>query len=249
VKGHAIVIGASSGIGAAVAKEATARGYSVSALSRRPARPGAVARSIPCDVTDDAKLGAALDRALSEGGDPAALVYCAGAPVVGKTLAVPEAVARDAFEVNFWGLERAVRRVYPRMRDRGEGSIVALLSIAGLRAVPYEAHYGASKAAAARWLDCLALEAERERIRVAYLAPGYVPTGFLERSGWHGLSPESVAGSGVTPEDVARAALDLVDGHRTSAVLGWRENAITLADRLLPGAYDRVLARRMRRSR
>jgi short-subunit dehydrogenase len=238
-------VGASSGLGAAVAVEATRRGYEVTALARRGAR--GVARSIPCDVTSDAAVEAALKRAREEGGEPDALVYCAGTPLVGKTLEVPGAAAREAFEVNFWGLERVVRGVYPRMLGRG-GSIVALLSIAGLRAVPYEAHYGASKAAAARWLDCLALEAEPHGVRVAYLAPGYVPTGFLERSGWHGLAPADVKGSNVTREDVAIATCDLLEGRRSRAVLGWRENAITLSDRVAPGIYDRLLRRRMRRS-
>jgi short-subunit dehydrogenase len=246
VKGHAIVVGASSGLGAAVAKELTARGYSVSALARRNGPPG-VARSIPCDVTDDASVIDAFRGATAGGGDPDAVVYCAGEPVVGRTLAVPGELARRAFEVNFWGLERVVRSAYPALKARGGGAIVALLSIAGIRAVPFEAHYGASKAAAARFLESLALEAEPDGIHVSYLAPGYIPTGFLERSGFHGLeAPLTTSGSNVTPEDVARATADLVQGKRNRAVLGWRESAITLADRVAPGAYDRLLRRRMR---
>lgn len=247
MKGHAIVVGASSGLGAAVAKELTRRGFSVSALARRNGPPG-VARSVACDVTDDGSVIEAVRSAIEGGGDPDALVYCAGEPLVGRTLAVPAELARRAFEVNFWGLERVVRRVYPALRARGGGSIVALLSIAGVRAVPFEAHYGASKAAAARYLEALALEAEAEGVHVAYLAPGYIPTGFLERSGFHGLeAPLTTSSSNVSPEDVARAAADLVLGKRSRSVLGWRENAITLADRVAPGAYDRLLRRRMAR--
>ena len=56
------------------------------------------------------------------------------------------------------------------------------------------------------------------------------------------------SGSGVTADDVAQTVCAIVEGRRASTVLGWRESAITLADRLVPGAYDRLLARRMRRN-
>ena len=248
MKRHAIVVGASSGIGAAIVTELMDAGWDVSALARRTGAPAAT-RWIPCDVTDDASVARAVAEALAGGGTPSALIYSAGMGVAGRTLEVPEASSRAAFEVNFWGVERVVRHVHPVMTAAGSGSIVVVLSIAALRAVPFEAHYGASKAACARWLDCLALESEASGVRVRYLAPGYVPTGFLERAGWHGLDVPAVAGSGVTAVDVARAVVAVAEGRRSRTVFGWRENAISMVDRLLPGAYDRVLRARVRRAR
>lgn len=248
---EAIVVGASSGIGAAVVAELAGAGWNVSALARRKGDAPA-ARWIRCDVTDSASVEAALAEAIGEGTNaraPQALVYSAGVAAMGRTLAIPEEAARKVFEVNFWGVERVVRRVLPAMHAAKGGSIVVVSSIAGVRAVPFEAHYGAAKAACVRWLECLALECEGTGVRVGYLAPGYVPTGFLERGTWHGVEPPTVAGSGVTAADVARAAVAIAEGKRSRAVFGWRENAIALMDRALPGAYDRVLRRRVRRAR
>jgi len=243
---HALVFGASSGIGKAIVAELSERGWSVSALARRTGVAHA-ARSLACDVTDDASVADAVAAATAAGGEPSLVVYSAGAGVAGRTTAVPAEVAREAFEVNFWGMERVVRHVYPPMARRRAGSIVLVSSIAALRAVPYEAHYAASKAASARFIECLALEAEEHGVHVAWVAPGYVPTGFLERSGWYGIDRPVVSGSGVTPGDVAREVVASVEGRRHRTLLGWRENAIALADRVLPGAYDRLLRARMRR--
>ena len=245
---HAIVVGASSGIGAAIVTELTRSGWSVSALARRTGEAPAE-RWIPCDVSDQGSVDDAIARCLAEGGTPRAVVYSAGSPAMGRTLDVPEAARREAFEVNFWGLERIVRGVYPAMAQAGSGTIVAVSSIAALRPVPFESYYAASKAAAARWLGCFAPEAALAGVRIRIVAPGYIPTGFLERGGWHGMSVPTGSGSGVTAEDVARTVCALVEGRRAPTVLGWRETAITLADRLVPGAYDRLLDRRMRKKR
>lgn len=246
--GHAIVVGGSSGIGAAIVTELARVGWSVSALARRVGEAPA-ARWIACDVSVQGSVDDAIARCLSLGGTPRAVVYCAGSPAMGRTLDVPEAARREAFEVNFWGLERIVRGVYPAMTQAGGGTIVAVSSIAALRAVPFESYYAASKAAAARWLGCFASEAALAGVRCRIVAPGYVPTGFLERGGWYGMAVPAGSGSGVTAEDVARTVCALVEGRRARTVLGWRETAITLADRLIPGAYDRLLDRRMRRQR
>src|SRR5262249_17948017 len=155
-----------------------------------------------CDVTKAEELERALEAAArdADGGAPDVLVYAAGIAAMGRAVAVPPADARAVFEVSFWGLERAVRAVYPAMSRRGAGAIVAILSLAGVRAVPFEAHYGAAKAAAARYLEALALEAAQAGVRVGFLAPGLVETGFLERATWHGMVPPRVRGSGVTAD-------------------------------------------------
>ena len=246
--GHAIVVGASSGIGAAIVTHLTRAGWSVSALARRSGEAPAE-RWIPCDVSNQDSVDDAIARCLALGGTPRAVVYSAGSPAMGRTLDVPEAARREAFEVNFWGLERIVRGVYPAMARAGSGTIVAVSSIAALRPVPFESYYAASKAAAARWLGCFAMEAALAGVRVRIVAPGYIRTGFLERGGWHGMSVPAGSGSGVTVEDVARAVCAIVEGRRARTVIGWREIAITVVDRLVPGAYDRLLVRRMRHRR
>jgi short-subunit dehydrogenase len=247
-KRHAIVVGASSGFGAATGAALRRSRWIVTGISRRPAAQGSADQTLSCDVTDPAALQGALDQAETSQGPARALVWCAGTPVMGRTLEVPVAAAREAFETTFWAMQTAVRAVVPGMVTRGQGAVLVVLSIAALRAVPHEAYYGAAKAAAARWLECLAHEVEPQGVAVKLLYPGFVDTGFLERGGWWGMaSPPHVRGSGVAVDDVARAACELLEGRGSRRVLGWRERAIVLGDRVAPGLYDRVLRLRGRR--
>ncbi len=132
--------------------------------------------------------------------------------------------------------ERAART------ERRRGAILGVSSLVALRPVPHEAHYAASKAAAARYLGCLAFEAARVGVRVKVLHVGYVATGFAERGGWFGMrAPAGDRGSSVQPEDVAEAAMRLLASGRTEALLGWKERAIALGDRIFPELYDRWL--------
>jgi len=238
------VVGASAILGQAVARRLGDEGFTVVGLSRRSPPEGTVRLHVPCDVTDPGSVRGAVEAAVHAHGPPLVLVYAAGEPAMGRTFDVPADAARRAFEVNFWGLEAVVRAAVPEMRAQG-GTVVAMLSLAAHRAVPYEAYYAASKAAALRWLDCLAVEVAPLGIEVRHLSPGFIDTGFLERGGWYGMSPPVVHGSGVTPEQVAAEVLGLVNGGR-SRVVGWRERGIVWADRLLPGAYDAWLRARRR---
>lgn len=247
MKHHAVVVGASSGLGAAIGVELRTRGWAVSGISRHTPPADAVDRAYACDARDGHAMAAALFEVTQALGTPLAFVWCAGVPVMGRTLAVPPDAAREAFDTSFWAMERGVRAVLPGMLQHRRGTVLAILSLAALRAVPYEAYYAASKAAAARWLECVAHEVEGRGVRIKCLYPGYVDTGFFERGGWWGLSePPRVRGSAVTPAQVARAAADLLDGSRARAVVGWRERVIVAADRLAPGLYDRVLRWRRR---
>lgn len=240
---HAVVVGASSKIALAIAGALAERGLVLTGLSRTPPAGAPFARTLKCDAGSPLSLEEALLTA-SEDRPIDVLIYAAGAPAMGITTAVPESVAREAFEVGFWGLDRAVRTVVPGMMNRRRGAVLAVLSIAALRAVPHEAYYAATKAAAARYLECVAYETRKAGVSMHYVAPGFIDTGFFASGGWFGMAPPRVNGSGVTPQDVAAAAMELLGGADAGRVIGWRERAIVLADRVAPGLYDRWLARR-----
>jgi short-subunit dehydrogenase len=238
---HAIVVGASSGIGLSVAAALRARGHAVSNLARRRAPGGAVDASYACDVTSSEQVTSAVAQAIAVHGPCDVLVYASGVGAMGRTTAIPEEDARRCFEVNFWGLDRVVRATLPAMMDRRRGSILAISSLVALRAVPFEAYYAASKAAVTRYLGCLAHEARKGNVRVQALHIGLIDTGFFERGGWHGMDVPRVKGSGVTPSDVAEATLRLLDSGSETALLGWKERVIALGDRFAPTMYDRLL--------
>jgi short-subunit dehydrogenase len=236
MSGHALVVGATSGIGAEVARLLDATGWRVSRFGRSAAGPGAFA----CDVTDRRSVGAAFAAATVALGEPRALVYSAGAGVFGPTAAIPEADARACMDAGFWGMDACVREVLPAFERRGSGTVVGVLSVVAMIGVAHEAYYAASKAAAQRYLDCLRVELEPGGVRVRYVCPGYVPTGFRERARWFGVDrPPPVQGSGVTAADVAASVVRAVEGHEVNPVLGWRERLVTTAGRVAPGLYER----------
>jgi short-subunit dehydrogenase len=234
------VVGASSALGGATATRLRKERFAVVSLSRTEPAPGVADTHVRCDVTDLAEVERAVASALAIHGAPSVVVYAAGQAAMGVTFTVPMDMARRAFAVNFWGLDAVVRGVLPAMHAAGGGTIVAILSLAAHRAITHEAYYSASKAAALRWLDCVALEAHPLGVHIKHLSPGFIDTGFFDRGGWHGMNAPPVRGSGVTPDDVAEEVWSLTRGKRSS-VIGWRERAIVLADRLSPGAYDALV--------
>lgn len=241
MKPHAIVVGASSGLGAAIGEALRARGHVVSNLSRHAAPSTAADASFPCDVTRDADVRRAVAACTEQHGPCEVVVYSSGAPAMGRTLDVPAEAARACFEVNVWGLDHVVRATLPGMMDRRRGVLLLVSSIVALRAVPHEAYYAASKAAAARYAGCLAHEARKASVHVKSLHVGLVDTGFFQRGGWWGMQVPNAKGSGVTPQDVAREALVLIDSGDDERVVGWKEKLIALGDRIAPSLYNRLL--------
>lgn len=238
---HAIVVGGSSGLGAAIGEALRARGVVVSNLSRRAAASNAADASFPCDVTRDADVQRAVSECAQRHGPCDVVVYASGAPAMGRTLDVPTEAARACFEVNVWGFDRVVRATLPGMVQRGHGAVLLVSSIVALRAVPHETYYAASKAAAARYAGCLAHEARKAGVHVKSLHVGLVETGFFQRGGWWGMQVPNAKGSGVTPQDVAHEALALLDSGDDERIVGWKEKVIALGDRIAPTLYDRLL--------
>jgi short-subunit dehydrogenase len=236
---HALVVGASSGIGLSIARRLKRAGFVVTSLARRMPPADAVDEALCCDVLDADRMIESIRKLKEKHGAPKAVVYSAGCPVMGATLSVPETEARRAFDVNFWGLDRVAKAVIPEMRTHGGGIILAVLSIAGICPPPFEAYYSASKAAAAAYLRSLSLETRQDNVRLKWLAPGYVDTGFLERGNWFGMPAFQVRGSGVTPDEIAEAALSLLHGGPDFRIIGWKERCLALAERISPSLSKR----------
>jgi short-subunit dehydrogenase len=231
---HAVVIGASSGIGLSIARKLKSSGFFVSGLSRRAPSADAVDTSMICDVLDPEGLSRCLCELKEQHGTPEVVVYSAGYPVMGKSLSVPENEGRRTFEIHFWGLDRVIRAALPDMQARRRGTILAVLSISAHIAPPYEAYYAASKSAAAAYLRSVALEAGHYGVRLKWLAPGYIDTGFLEKGHWFGMSVPTIRGSGVTPEQIGEWAFRMIQGGPDFRIIGWRERFLALGEKLAP---------------
>jgi NADP-dependent 3-hydroxy acid dehydrogenase YdfG len=145
-----LVTGASSGIGAAVARELAGQGFSVFGTIRRPDDAAALAAAgavpVRMDVTDGPSIAAAradVERAL-EGRPLAGLVNNAGIPAAGPLELLPLAELRRVLEVNLIGAVAVTQAFLPLLRI-SRGRIVNISSIAGRAAMPFVGPYAASK--------------------------------------------------------------------------------------------------------
>jgi NADP-dependent 3-hydroxy acid dehydrogenase YdfG len=151
----ALITGASSGIGEAIARHLIVDGYKVYAGARRVDRMlplSALGASVlALDVTDDASMIAAIAKIQAEAGRLDVLVNNAGYGSFGSLEEVPIEEGRRQFDVNVFGLARLTQLVIPMMRERRAGSIVNISSIGGKIYEPFGSWYHATKFAAWNW--------------------------------------------------------------------------------------------------
>lgn len=191
----ALVTGASSGMGKAIAKRLIGDGYQVYVAARSVDRMAELvrlgARPLRMDVSRDAEIVAGVETILSQAGGVDVLVNNAGFGLYGPVEEVSMDEARYQFEVNLFGAARLTQLLLPAMRARGSGSIVNITSMGGKIYTVLGAWYHATKHALEGWSDSLRLELEPFGIRVVIIEPGLIETGFgdaagrgmLERSG------------------------------------------------------------------
>jgi NAD(P)-dependent dehydrogenase (short-subunit alcohol dehydrogenase family) len=176
----ALVTGASSGIGKAIAERLVTAGYKVYGTSRRGATPGPRPfEMLSLDVTSDASVEAAVNALLRSEGRIDLLVNNAGfsiAPAGGEESSIGQ--ARAIFDTNFFGIVRMTRAVVPHMRHQGGGRIVNIGSVLGFLPAPYMALYAATKHALEGYSESLDHEVRTRGIRVSVIEPAYTKTHF-----------------------------------------------------------------------
>ena len=177
----AIVTGASSGLGAGVARELAAAGAKVAVVARRRERLDELAAEIggvavECDLADAAQVDRVVPAVVEQLGAPSILVNAAGTI---EAVVPAEEEALDAIErtlaINLVAPLRLSQAVFPHLRDHGGGAIVHVSSISGQVGIPGipQAAYAASKAGLSGLTTELAVQWARHSIRVNTVAPGF----------------------------------------------------------------------------
>ena len=238
----AIVTGAGSGIGRAIALRLGHDGFTVVVLDLDTAAAGAVAGELAdlglegaafggVDVSDRAQVDAAVERVRTEVGRPVVLVNNAGIPGFKAFLDITDEKWDRIMEVNVNGPFYFAQAVVPDMIEAGWGRIVNISSSSAQSGQPYMVHYVTSKAALIGFTKALALELAPRGITVNTIPPGFVDTPMLRESEQRGLLGGSVDDNAErtpvrragTPEDIAHACSFLVsDGasYVTGQVIG-----------------------------
>lgn len=253
-----LITGASSGIGAALAREFARHGHALMLTARREAELDALADSIAgsgrprpdviaADIGTSEGIARLAAEAQARGLSVSILVNNAGFGLLGEAAALDLAQQLAMVDLNARALTDLTLRFVPDI-VRHKGGILNVASIAGFLPGPGMAVYHASKAFAVSFSEAMHQELKDDGVRVCALCPGPVPTQFFARAGIpRGYFPSFLAR---TAEDVAREGYEgFMGGHRI-VVPGFANRVITLLPRLLPrGLIAGYSAWRWRRSR
>lgn len=241
VEGSAIVIGASSGIGRALALRLARAGYGLGLTGRRVAlletlrdEIGAGARVKEMDVADTARARARLEELIAEMGGADLIVVNAGTGAVNPDLAWER--EEPAIRVNAHGFAAMANVAMRHFLARGRGHLVGISSLNALRGSRYAPAYGASKAFVSNYLEALWYYVARLGLPIAVtdIQPGFVDTAMTRdqpRKFW-------VA----SPEAAAEQIYDAIRRRRKRAVVTRRWVVMAWLMRVLPHwAYKRIV--------
>lgn len=246
-----LITGASSGIGAAAAREFACTGARLALTARRVERLEALAHElgpaalpVPADLTRRNERERLVAETLAYFGQIDVLINNAGLGRLGwlETLTVEEIEAQ--VNVNLLALMDLTRLVLPTMLARRSGHIVNIASLAGHIGSPTYAVYCATKFGVRGFSEALQREVTPFGVRVSLISPGGIAgTEFGERAGLQrrtrlttprGLQP--------TAEDVARAVAGVVRQPRREVILPWLLRVAVWINRVFPTLTDWVVA-------
>ncbi|MDR2852679.1 MAG: SDR family oxidoreductase [Burkholderiaceae bacterium] len=239
------ITGASSGIGQALAGRFYQAGYRLALSARRTdeiqnwaqARQWASDRYqiYGADVAQIDSIAAAGLACIENQGVPEVVIANAGIGIVMNTAkrADLDTMART-FAINTVGLAATFHPFVQPMRERGSGRLVSIASVAGMRGLPKNGAYSASKAAAINYSESLRIELRHTGVKVLTICPGYIDTPLTRGSRY----PMPFL---MRAEDFAEQAFKRIEAGRGYSVIPWQMGIVARIMRVLPNAiYDRA---------
>ena len=242
----AVVTGASSGIGAAIARELAGRGYGVALVARSADKlatladelsgAGVRAEALPADLTSPADRAALPGRIAELGLEPIALVNNAGFSTVGPVHNADVERELELVELDVAAVADLCTRFLPGMIERGRGALLNVASTAAFQPLPGQAAYSAAKAFVLVYTQSIAGELRGSGVTATALCPGPVHTGFGAAAGFEpGEAESSLPGFlWVDVREVARSAVDAMDKGRLVAIPGLVNRATSVLAQLTP---------------
>jgi NAD(P)-dependent dehydrogenase (short-subunit alcohol dehydrogenase family) len=249
---NVFVTGASSGIGAALARTYAAQGATLGLFARRPVPPAELTAHLHdgCyawyagDVRDAAALRVAAEDFVVRFGLPDIVIANAGISIGTSSEHVADiATFREVLETNVLGILDTFQPFVSAMIAARRGRLVGIASIAGFRGLPGAGAYSASKAAAISYLESLRVELAGSGVKVITICPGFIATPMTANNPY----PMPFL---LTPDHAARLIVRAIARGRRFYVLPWQMAWLGRLLRMLPRpAYDKVLAKRPRKPR
>ncbi len=240
----AVVTGASSGIGAEIARLLAGRGDLCILLARREDRLQALAKELggeaeTCDVSDRAAVESAAARILLR--HPRIDVLVNNAGISGRTSFAegdPEVIVQ-LIRINYLGAVWCLRAFLQGLRAAAPSDVVNIVSVSGVVAGPPSGPYSASKHAQLAFSRTIAAELRGEGIRVHTVKPGFTETEGFPQSWLPGPARRVVIG----PRDVAAHVLRSLEEGRGETTVPWYYGPVAPLQDMLPNVFTRVLSR------
>jgi decaprenylphospho-beta-D-erythro-pentofuranosid-2-ulose 2-reductase len=233
-----VVLGATKGMGRALARQLAERGDELFLLGRDPEDLERSARDLEarghqpqigvglCDLAETSSFGAALDAAWQNLGRVEAVIVTAGLFATQAELEADEAVVEKLLSIDFTNTVVFCEFARKRLLGQGGGKLCVLTSVAGDRGRKPVAIYGAAKAGLSRYLEALDHKYRSEGLITIDIKPGFVKTGMTA-----GLKPPPFAGE---PDQVARRVIKALDRGEPLVYAPWPWRFVMLVIRWLP---------------
>ena len=182
------ITGASSGIGKALAIKFAQEGWKVAASARREKllvslntiNPNIY--SFPLDVTSLEKTRVVFQEILSKLNQINLCIFSTGIYDPKKEREINEEQMRNVMEVNFFGTVNCIKSVEKYFKEKKEGHISIVSSVAGYRGLPNATGYGASKAALINLTESLYFDFKKHKVRVSLISPGFIKTPMTDKN-------------------------------------------------------------------
>ena len=246
-----IITGTSGGLGQALAERYAAQGATLGLIARREAelkqlaaRLNSPSRIYPLDVRDAVGLAAAASDFMSHHGCPDVVIANAGVSF-GTLTEYAEDVQtfQDVLDINVMGMVKTFQPFVAKMRDKRQGILVGIASVAGYRGLPGAGAYSASKAAAISYLESLRVELRRCGVTVITICPGFIATPMTAKN------PYSMPFL-MSANTAARKIVSIIESRRTFTVIPWQMALVARVLNVLPNwLYDRLFAGATRKPR
>ncbi len=245
------ITGASSGIGAALARHYAGQGATLGLAARRLDALEALAAGLPgthyvypLDVTNAEALAEAAKDFIARAGTPDIVIANAGISVGTLTEEAADNFAfRRVMETNVLGMVHTFQPFMTAMLRHGNARLVGIASVAGVRGLPGAGAYSASKAAAIAYLESLRVELRGSGIKVVTIAPGYIETPMTDKNDY--AMPFMLKAN-----EAARRFAQAIDTGTSYTVIPWQMGIVAKLMRLLPNfIFDRLAAKAGRKPR
>jgi short-subunit dehydrogenase len=259
VSSAALVTGASSGIGAAIARELASRGYSIALVARREERlrslatdlaseHGVAAEAIACDLGDPDERDRLADELRGRGRSVEVLVNNAGFGHQADFATSPRERMVEMVRLNVEAVVDLTSRFMGPMVERGRGTVINIASTAAFQPLPGSAVYAASKSFVLSFSEAIRTELRGSGVTVTAVCPGPVKTEFTEVAGVGGVEERTPGAVWMSAEDIARHAVDGAAKDRRVVVPGALNRATALAGQHSPRAVALPLISRIWRN-